>query len=865
MPANIQYVGGVTSGRAGSTGTTTQSINGTLTGGLASSPAQGDLVFITISAASGSSYAPTTLAVSGWTNGTFRSNTGVANYSYIQSSWKFMTSTPDTSITIPSSGNLRNAQRWTVHVFRGVNSTTPLDVTTVFASGTASGRPNPGAITPITTGAWILWTGASAAGTGTAYTAPTDFSTDWLGGTTADTYDTMIGAGYYTGWTASSYDPAAITAGGTTGATDSWVAETYALRPSDNALTPATPTDSFTVSDVLTSALQANSELTDTITNSEIIQLNPNLILPVTNLDSSRDDHIGGFSYQINTSSRIRRPSTFSMNPEFSPDFLWTAASGVAREYSHKAAQETISGMSERILLVRPDGIAAGASDDGSNRYIWRSESDIIKTSSGDYYGDLTLFLYNIARTYVSSLHGLVVRGTPTDTYHTQLGLNSTYNDTASSGAVSFLRTDNAGTPAGPHKLSVIDNKPHVWIGTRKAVPTSQLEMTLYRDGIRLDSDTVYRYPVATAPSTVTLYSVDWADSGLKSVNEVYIAAIWNRCLTTEELTFLSQNPWALFKYNKHKIRSFRTRSQFNYDELLTASDELSYELTVGGENLNLTDSLAVTDTQTVDLQALKTDALSATDQPAFNLNKGTITESAVLSDNLSLSPNKANNESFTSVDTSVFNANLARTESFITSDSLSTIVSPSVTESSTVSDSTFLNFIYNSAVENLSTTDSTLFNLSTYPVENLGVTDEITLDHQVFEPSILLRAVKGSALTSTEMDSNFSILNTRKLEQAISSVTTTSSVTLYSQSDILITALSETLSIDGNTTTSKNGRILVLRVKDDGTSRALSWDTSIRGIGLTLPTSTTPNKLYYFVFIFNSQDSKWDCLGYNI
>ena len=230
----LVYVGGVAGGRAGSTSTTTQSISGTLTGGIASSPSEGDLVIIKISAAGASGYTCSTLAVSSWTNGTFRSNTGATYYSYQQYSYKFMGSTPDTEITIPSSGATRNAQRWAVHVFRNVDTTTPLDVTTVYASGTASGRPNPGAITPATTGAWILWLGSSAAATGAAYTAPTDFATNWLGDTQSDNYDCMDGFGYYTGWSSGQYDPAAITAGGTTNAADTWVAETVVLRPSSN-------------------------------------------------------------------------------------------------------------------------------------------------------------------------------------------------------------------------------------------------------------------------------------------------------------------------------------------------------------------------------------------------------------------------------------------------------------------------------------------------------------------------------------------------------------------------------------------------------------------------------------------------------
>ena len=234
----ISYVGGVAGGRAGSTGTTTQSISGTLTGGSNSSPSAGDLVVVWCSAAADTT-AAATQTVSGNTSGTYNTETqqsqlGTTYDAYAQLNWKVQGSTPDTTLTIPSSGSARNAQRWAIHVFRGVNSTTPWDVTSTTASGTASGRPNPPSITPSTAGAWILWLGHSAAATGAAYTAPTDFATNWLGGTTSDTADDMDGFGYYTGWTSGAYDPAAITAGGTTNAADAWVAKTAVLRPAIN-------------------------------------------------------------------------------------------------------------------------------------------------------------------------------------------------------------------------------------------------------------------------------------------------------------------------------------------------------------------------------------------------------------------------------------------------------------------------------------------------------------------------------------------------------------------------------------------------------------------------------------------------------
>ena len=230
----ITYVGGVTGGRAGSTSTAAQSLSGTLSGGSNTSPLAGDLVCVYCSAADDGTVPATTQLISGNISGAYSNlSAQYADDTYgtcSQFSYQFMGATVDIEIVIPSSGNGRNAQRWVVHVFRNVNSGTPLDVTSVPASGIDTGRPDPAAITPTTAGAWILACYASAAAVGTAYTAPTEL-VDWLGGTTADTADCMNGAGYYDSWSSGAYNPQAITAGGTTGANDSWTAMTVALRP----------------------------------------------------------------------------------------------------------------------------------------------------------------------------------------------------------------------------------------------------------------------------------------------------------------------------------------------------------------------------------------------------------------------------------------------------------------------------------------------------------------------------------------------------------------------------------------------------------------------------------------------------------
>jgi hypothetical protein len=81
----------------------------------------------------------------------------------------------------------------------------------------------------------------------------------------------------------------------------------------------------------------------------------------------------------------------------------------------------------------------------------------------------------------------------------------------------------------------------------------------------------------------------------------------------------------------------------------------------------------------------------------------------------------------------------------------------------------------------------------------------------------------------------------------------------------VVITAQAVPLTLANPTGTWAQGKDLLIRIKDDGTSRAISYDTGYREIGLTLPTFTTPNKTIYIGIIYNSTDSKWDVIGVSI
>jgi hypothetical protein len=53
-----------------------------------------------------------------------------------------------------------------------------------------------------------------------------------------------------------------------------------------------------------------------------------------------------------------------------------------------------------------------------------------------------------------------------------------------------------------------------------------------------------------------------------------------------------------------------------------------------------------------------------------------------------------------------------------------------------------------------------------------------------------------------------------------------------------------------------------VIRIKDNGTARAITYGTQYRGIGLTLPASTVAGKTLYMGCIWNNDDSKVDVVA---
>lgn len=96
----------------------------------------------------------------------------------------------------------------------------------------------------------------------------------------------------------------------------------------------------------------------------------------------------------------------------------------------------------------------------------------------------------------------------------------------------------------------------------------------------------------------------------------------------------------------------------------------------------------------------------------------------------------------------------------------------------------------------------------------------------------------------------------------------TTSSATPTPDADTTdlynLTALAEAATFGAPTGTPVNGQKLIIRIKDNGTARALAWNASYVAGGTTLPTTTVLSKILHVGFMYNTDNSlnKWMCLA---
>lgn len=231
----IQFVGGNTAAKAGAaSGNTTIALGSGLTGGIDSAVATDDLVIAVFGSASFGS--DRTLAITDGTNnytliGSEQFEGGGGGHAInLRTAYKFMGVSPDASTTFGPTGNSTDAGAMAVYVFRGVNKTTPLDVTVKQSTIANSLLANPPSITPVTAGAFIVCVGGAAHGGGVdTFTSSDLVQFQTIG--SDDFSDVTIGIGHKDDWTSGAFDAAAFGCTQTDSTLARSAATTLALRP----------------------------------------------------------------------------------------------------------------------------------------------------------------------------------------------------------------------------------------------------------------------------------------------------------------------------------------------------------------------------------------------------------------------------------------------------------------------------------------------------------------------------------------------------------------------------------------------------------------------------------------------------------
>ena len=115
-----------------------------------------------------------------------------------------------------------------------------------------------------------------------------------------------------------------------------------------------------------------------------------------------------------------------------------------------------------------------------------------------------------------------------------------------------------------------------------------------------------------------------------------------------------------------------------------------------------------------------------------------------------------------------------------------------------------------------------------------------------------------ASTLTATQTFTN------KRITQRVN--TTADAATITPSGDdsdmYTVTALAQAATIAAPSGTPTNGQKLILRFLDNGSGRALTWNSIYVAIGVTLPTTTVASKYTYVGLIYNSASSKWDAVA---
>jgi len=118
-----------------------------------------------------------------------------------------------------------------------------------------------------------------------------------------------------------------------------------------------------------------------------------------------------------------------------------------------------------------------------------------------------------------------------------------------------------------------------------------------------------------------------------------------------------------------------------------------------------------------------------------------------------------------------------------------------------------------------------------------------------------------GTAVAGSGMADNPSLALETRVGSVASSATPAINTSAVEQFNITAQAAAITSMTTNLTGTPRDGQRLVVRIKDDGNARAITWGSAFVAAGASLLTTTSTGKTHVSEFIYDTAASKWGCI----